>query len=97
MRLAFVPAPDRERPLLRVPLRGRVVQADPIKRTLKSLGSRHLKLKYDICFQFCFKLAFKFKLRRFNVGPPAAPVAMTYDATTKTCKCPTAGAYTRSR
>jgi hypothetical protein len=39
--------------------RGRAVQVDPIKPTLKALGTKPLKLKYDkllsILLQFCFQ------------------------------------------
>ena len=42
------------------------MQVDPIQPKLKPPGIRRLRLKYDNCFQFCLKFAFKFKLRRYT-------------------------------
>jgi len=41
------------------------VQVDPVKLTLKAPGTKHLKLKYDKPLS---NFAFKFNLRRYNVG-----------------------------
>jgi len=46
-------------------LRGRAVQVDPIKPTLKAPGSKKLILKHD---QLVSNLGFDFNLRRFNVA-----------------------------
>ena len=46
--------------------RGRAVQADPLKSTLKARGTVRLKLKYD---EELLKCAFKFNLRRYTVEP----------------------------
>jgi len=43
--------------------RGRLVQVDPIKPTLKAPGSARLKLKYD---NLLSRFAFHFNLRRHN-------------------------------
>jgi hypothetical protein len=45
-------------------LRGMAVQVDPIKPTLKAPETKRLKLK---CHYLRLNLAFKFKLRRYNV------------------------------
>ena len=43
--------------------RGRVVQAEPIKPTLKAPGTERLKLK---CDELLSNFTFKFNLRRYN-------------------------------
>jgi len=45
------------------------VQGDPIKPTLKTLGSRDLKLNMICCFRICFQFAFIFNLRRYTKAP----------------------------
>jgi len=69
--------------------RGKAVQVDPIKPTLKAPGSHLLTLKYDKLLS-CF--GFKFNLRRCNVAaarlPPLQERVKELDAE--------AGAYTRS-
>jgi len=42
------------------------VQVVPIKSKLKAPGSKRLKLKYDGLFS---NFAFRFKLRRYTLGP----------------------------
>jgi len=49
---------------------GRAVQVDPMKPKLKPPGAERFKLKHDICFSTS---AFKFNLRRYNVGWAAPP------------------------
>ena len=44
---------------------GRAVQVDPIKPTLKALGTKRLKLKYG---ELLSNVAFKFNLRRYNLA-----------------------------
>ena len=46
-------------------VRGRAVQLDPIKPTLKVPGTKRLKLQYD---EFLSSLPFKFNLRRYTGG-----------------------------
>jgi hypothetical protein len=51
-------------------IRGRAVQVDPVKPTLKPPGAKHLKLKHD---KLPSKFAFKFNLHHYIAGtPPAA-------------------------
>jgi len=67
-----VGAPERERheplhilgPLPRPPRRGRAVQVDHIKFTLKAPVTKRYKLKYDGPLS---NFAFKFNLRRYTV------------------------------
>jgi len=47
-----------------VHLRGRAVQVDPIKATLKPQGTKRLKLNYD---EILSNFAFKVNLRRYFV------------------------------
>jgi len=42
------------------------VQVVPIKPTLKPSGFPRLNLKYDKCFQICFKFAFTLNLCRYS-------------------------------
>jgi hypothetical protein len=44
---------------------GRAVQVDPIKPTLKALGTKRLKVK---CDKLLSTLAFKFSLRRYTTA-----------------------------
>jgi len=46
-------------------VRGRAVQVDPIKPTLKAPVNKRLKLEYD---ELLSRFAFKFNLRRYIVG-----------------------------
>ena len=54
-----------------------MVQVDPIKPTLKAPVSRSLKLK---CDELLSNVAFKFNLRRYNVGCLLAPFCFTWGA-----------------
>jgi hypothetical protein len=90
---------------------GGTVQVDPIRPTLKPLGTTHLKLKHN---EVLFKFAFKFNLRRYSTAAPAAAprrATPSRGSPRSKCKarrprtppasatargpCPTAGAYTR--
>ena len=53
--------------------RGRAVQVDPIKPIWKAPKTKRLKLKYD---EPPSKFAFKFNVRRYNVGAPAARIPL---------------------
>jgi hypothetical protein len=48
------------------PHHGEAVQVDPIKHTLKAPGITRLKLSHD---ESPSKVAFKFNLRRYTLGP----------------------------
>jgi hypothetical protein len=48
------------------------VQVDPIKPTLKAPGTKRLKLNYD---ELLSNFAFKFNLRRYDVGGAQVPAA----------------------
>ena len=50
--------------------RGRAVQVDPIKPTLKAPGTRRFKLKCDVPLS---NFAFNFSLRRYNAVRPLPP------------------------
>ena len=52
--------------------RGKEVQVDPIKPTLKAPGSERLKLK---CDDLLLNFAFKFNLRRYSAGSTCAAAA----------------------
>ena len=66
---------------------GGAVQVDPIKPTLKALGLRPLKVKYN---DLLSKFAFKYNLRRYNWHLGAEHLSVgEYDDAGK------AGAYTR--
>ncbi len=54
----------RHEPAGRAQQRGKAVQVDPIKPTLKAPGTKRLKLKYD---KLLSSFAFDFNLRRYNV------------------------------
>ena len=69
-------------PLVSTP-RGKAVQVDPIKPTLKPPGTKRLKLKCDVLLS---TFAFKFNLRRYTgaamhclCGPHHAAVGPTHD------------------
>jgi len=82
---------------------GRAVQADPIKPTLKALGIKLLKLRYE---ELLSKIAFKFNLRRYTMAaraaataarsPAARSPAAEFPATRSPAAASPAGAYTRS-
>ena len=48
--------------------RGRAVQVDPIKPTLKAPGTKRLKLKYDKLLQMLLKFCFRFQLASLQRG-----------------------------
>jgi hypothetical protein len=58
--------------------RGRAVQVDPVKPTLKAPGTEHLKLKHDKRLSI---FAFKFNLRRYNAGGALGGVSPHHAAT----------------
>jgi hypothetical protein len=81
---------------------GRAVQVDPMKPTLKAPGTKRLKLKHD---QPLRNFAFKFKLRRYDMGCDEAVSPPTTNVSNSVpfgaCSTPpsdawAAGAYTRS-
>jgi len=45
--------------------RGRAVQVDPVKPTVKAPGTKRLQVEYD---ELLSSLAFKFKWRRYNAA-----------------------------
>ena len=73
--------------------RGRVVQLDPIKPTLKAPGTERLKLQYE---ELLSNFGFKFNLRRFPVvNNMLTAIKRKKSKDTMILSAVVAGAYTR--
>jgi len=86
--------------------RGRALQVDPIKPTLKAPGTKRFRLS---CNKLLSNVVFKFNLRRYSVDAVLTHVQVLRDAVTELLASPapfaaalaaldafTAGVYTRS-